>query len=62
MSDRKESIPALKRKIERLEFANSQIQSAFIKSQEAYRDALCDFVDYRMRNEQAMKILNGEDV
>jgi hypothetical protein len=58
----KESIPALKRKIARLEFVNGQIQSAFIKSQEAYRDALHEFIDYKMRNEQAMKLLNGEDV
>lgn len=62
MSDKNESINSLKRKIEKLEAINTQIQAAFIRSQEAYRDVLVDFTDYKIRNLQALKILSGENV
>ena len=58
----KESIPALKRKIERLETLVLVLTSEKQTAQRAGNSFMHDLVDYKMRNEQAIKLLNGEDV
>ena len=58
----KESIPALKRKIERLENLVAILENEKCTAQRAGNSYLHDLVDYKMRNQQAMKLLNGEDV
>lgn len=59
---KKESIPALKRKIERLENLVAILESEKTTAQRAGNIWLHDLVDCRIRNQQAMKLLNGEDV
>lgn len=58
----KESIPALKRKIERLEALVIALTSEKQTAQRSGNSYLHDLVDYKIRNQQAMKLLNGEDV
>ena len=58
----KESIPALKRKIERLETLVLALTIEKQTAQRAGNSYLHDLVDYKIRNQQAMKLLNGEDV
>jgi hypothetical protein len=62
MSDKKPTIPALLRKIERLE---AQVRTLHIERQRAvanYGDILREVVEYKIRAEQAVRLLQGEDV
>lgn len=58
----KESIPALKRKIERLDALVLALTIEKQTAQRAGNSYLHDLVDCKIRNQQAMKLLNGEDV
>ena len=58
----KDSPAALKRKIERLETLVLVLTSEKQTAQRAGNSYLHDLVDYKIRNQQAMKLLNGEDV
>jgi len=57
----KESIPALKRKIERLEAQLIAIQEDRNKVFRIYGDTLSELVDYKLRVEQSTRILHGEE-
>lgn len=58
---RRPSHNALLRKIERLEAELAEVRQSQAKSFAAMREYLHESVDLRMRAQQAIAILNGED-
>lgn len=55
-------IPAsIRRRIERLEAQNAALRDSQERAWRGYSKVLGDFVEYRMRCEQAIRILNGTD-
>lgn len=61
MSERKPSYNALLRKIERLEALVQEAHHEQQKARHAYTDQLHELVDLKMRNEQAQRLLSGQD-
>ena len=61
MSERKPSYNALLRKIERLEALVQKARHEQQKARHAYMDQLHELVDLKMRNEQAQRLLSGQD-
>jgi outer membrane murein-binding lipoprotein Lpp len=62
MSDKKPTVSALQRKIERLEAQVEQLKADKQKAWDGYGNALGDLVDAQMRIKQAVRLLQGEDV
>ena len=59
---REERIPAAtRRKIERLERENEELRSEISKMMAGYRETLYELVTYKVRVEQAIKVMNGLD-
>jgi len=58
----KESIPALKRTIARQAALIAEMQNTINSYQRVNSNLMHDYVDKKMRSEQAVKLLNGEDV
>jgi hypothetical protein len=61
MSQDPRTIAQMRRKIERLEAMVAELKAALDRSQEAYRNGLYEVVDLRMRHEQAVRIMQGEE-
>lgn len=61
MTQKKPSYNALLRKIERLEAALEVEKAESEKAFRIYADNLSELVDLKMRAEQAMRLLSGED-
>lgn len=62
MSPKKESVPALLRKIERLEAQVQALQASNKNHFARYVELLHEAVDLRERNQQAIELLQGGDV
>lgn len=61
MSDKKPTIPALLRKIERLEAQIAAMKESERKAWAGYSSALHSLVDVQARSMQAVRLLQGED-
>lgn len=61
MTDKKPTIAALQRKIERLEATIEALQEQGRKAWDGYGDALHREVDMKLRARQAIRLLQGED-
>lgn len=62
MADKKPTVAALLRKIERL---TEQVRVLHVERQDAvrnYGDILAELVELKMRRDQAVRLLQGEDV
>lgn len=62
MTPKKPTIAALQRKIERLQAQVEQLKAAHDQAMRHYGDMLAESVDWQMRNQQAVRLLQGEDV
>lgn len=62
MTGKKPTVAALQRKIERLQAQVVELEELRTKAWDGYRNALGDLVDAQMRNQQAVRLLQGEDV
>lgn len=57
-----ERIPAAaRRKIERLERENEELREQIAKHMDVYRETLYELVTYKVRCEQAIKLMQGVD-
>ena len=61
MTDKPPSQAALRRRIARLEAQLEALRETQRKTHQVYADMLAQSVDYRLRVEQAIKILQGEE-
>ena len=62
MSDKKPTVAALQRKIERLEALIDELQKERDMAWRGYGTTLGHQVDLRIRVQQAVRLLQGEDV
>jgi len=62
MSDKKETLSSLRRVNYRQAAIIAELQNTINSLQRVNNNLVHDYVDKKIRSEQAMKLLNGEDV
>jgi predicted nucleic acid-binding Zn-ribbon protein len=60
MTDKKPTVAALQRKIERLEARLAEADAKLAKHFEVYRESMYEAVDAKTKIKQALEILQGE--